>query len=396
MLHGPVRVRALLSGIWKPVAVIGGIFGVCVIGFVLTQGVSPFQGVYWGVITVSTVGYGDVVPTNPLSKIFAIILAGSTLGILGYLISQINTLAIRTREEELLGLNGTKFRGHVLLLGWTATARAALQELLLAGRRVAIMTRQQEFLAEIRTFVAHFLAEARRDPLLAARVSRDEDVFLALGDYAQGAALRLLNLSDAAEAIVASDDDGRNVLTALLLKQLAPGLRVVVAVLREELRETLHAAGVTYVISPSDLGGRMVAAAAIEPEIAQTFDDLTTSSYHYGMEEYPLRPPNPLVGLDFDTASRRLRESTGAILVGVAQPDPSRTGDDPGFRAILAPPPDTVLTPGGYALLLAAEIDRPRRDRWLGVPPGRPVKPTSGRSGTPESASTGPDSASSP
>ena len=396
MLHGPVRVRALLSGIWKPVAVIGGIFGVCVIGFVLTQGVSPFQGVYWGVITVSTVGYGDVVPTNPLSKIFAIILAGSTLGILGYLISQINTLAIRTREEELLGLNGTKFRGHVLLLGWTATARAALQELLLTGRRVAIMTRQQEFLAEIRTFVAHFLAEARRDPLLAARVSRDEDVFLALGDYAQGAALRLLNLSDAAEAIVASDDDGRNVLTALLLKQLAPGLRVVVAVLREELRETLHAAGVTYVISPSDLGGRMVAAAAIEPEIAQTFDDLTTSSYHYGMEEYPLRSPNPLVGLDFDTASRRLRESTGAILVGVAQPDPNRTGDDPGFRAILAPPPATVLTPGGYALLLAAEIDRPRRDRWLGVPPGRPVKPTSGRSGTPESASTGPDSASSP
>jgi voltage-gated potassium channel Kch len=258
------------------------------------------------------------------------------------------------------------------------------------------MTRQQGFLAEIRTFVAHFLAEARRDPLLATRVSRDEDVFLALGDYAQGAALRLLNLSDAAEAIVASDDDGRNVLTALLLKQLAPGLRVVVAVLREELRETLHAAGVTYVISPSDLGGRMVAAAAIEPEIAQTFDDLTTSSYHYGMEEYPLRPPNPLVGLDFDTASRRLRESTGAILVGVAQPDPNRTGDDPGFRAILAPPPATVLTPGGYALLLAAEIDRPRRDRWLGVPPGRPVKPTSGRSGAPEPVSTGPDSASSP
>lgn len=366
-----MRIDRILGRIWVPLALIGGIFAVCVAGFILSEGVSVFNGIYWGVVTVSTIGYGDIVPTNTDAKIFAIILALSTVGVIGYGVSTVASMTAQAREEELLGLDGTRFEGHVLLFGWTPVAQAALRELLHTGRKIAIMSRHQGNLTDIRTFVAHALREARSDPQMPGKLSQEKDVFTALGDYSQGAALKLLNLPQASEAIVASDDDARNVMTALLLRQLAPQLRVVVAVMREELRETLHAAGVTYVISPSELGGRMVAAAALQPEVAQAFDDLTTTTFHYEVDQFPLVPPNPLLGEDFDAAQRRLRAETGATLIGLARPAPPGEGRPP-FEVVLSPPPGTFLESGWYALILSDSLHTEALRAWVQVPPGRP------------------------
>ncbi|EQD52009.1 membrane protein containing Ion transport 2 domain protein, partial [mine drainage metagenome] len=101
-----MRLVKVLARIWKPIALIAGIFAVCVGGFIVSQGVSVFNGLYWGVITISTIGYGDIVPTNEVSKVFAIILALSTIGIIGYVISAISSLAVQAREEDMLGLDG--------------------------------------------------------------------------------------------------------------------------------------------------------------------------------------------------------------------------------------------------------------------------------------------------
>lgn len=366
-----MRVTKVLTRLWKPLALIGGIFTFCVVGFIVTEGVSVFNGVYWGAITISTIGYGDIVPTNTAAKVFAIILAASTLGIIGYVLSMVTTLAAQAREEEMLGLDGTRFEGHVLLLGWTPVSQAALQELIQAGRRIAIMTRHQGQLTEIRTFISHLLGEARTDPALRGRLSDEKDIYVGYGDYAQGASLKLLNLPKASEAIVSSEDDARNVMTALILKELAPHLRVVVAVMREELRETLHAAGVTYVISPAELGGRMVASAAIQPEVAQTFDDFTTTSYHYSVDEFPLVPPNPLVGLEYEAAARQIREVTGATLIGFARPR-GHDGGKPSFEVLLSPPAGTRPEAGSYLLILSGLDHTAKLRSWIRVPSGRP------------------------
>ena len=371
-----MRITRVLEYVWRPLALIAGVYTFCVVGFILTQKVSVFNGVYWGVITMSTVGYGDVVPTNDLSKVFAILLAASTIGILGYVISSINTLALKAREEEALGLDGTKFADHTLILGWTPVSLAALQELILAGRRVAVMTRRQESLPEIRTFIVNFLRVNRKDPKLRGRLSHEEDIFVAFGDYSERGSLDLLNVDAAREAIVASDDDARNVLTALILKELAPHLRIVVAVLREQLRETLRAAGVTYVISPSDLGGRMVSAAAVQPEVAKAIDDVTTTAYGSTIDEYLLGKENPLTGLSFPEALQKLQEGTGALLIGVANPVGSKdreSGEE--FKVLLNPPVGTRLSPGGYALVLSSLENLDRLRSWIRTPAGRRRSP---------------------
>ncbi len=368
-----MRISRALRYIWRPLAVVFGVYAVCVTGFILTQKVSVYIGIYWGVITMSTVGYGDVVPTNNLSRLFAIILAASTIGILGYVVSTISTLTLKAREEEEFGLDGTTFKDHTLVLGWTPVARAALQELLLSGRRVAIMTRKQESLSEIRTYVSSLLQDARRNKETASRVSSESDVFIALGDYSERSSLALVNVQRAREAIVASDDDARNVMTALILKELAPHLRIVVAVLREQLRDTLVAAGVTYVVSPSDLGGRMISSAAWQPEVAAAVNDVTTVSYGSTIDEFAVTERNPLRGLTFEEALPRLRKATGGLLIGIAYPPSAQSASDRDkFKVVLSPSPSTRLDPGTYILVLSSLGDVEKVRDWIGVPPGRP------------------------
>ncbi len=368
-----MQILRVLRKIWKPLSIVAIIYVVCVTGFIYYTGVTLLNGIYWGVITMSTVGYGDVVPTNPPSKVFAMVLAGSTIGVIGYVVSTISTLAIEAREEELLGLDGTRLNGHVVILGWTAVARSALEEFILTGRSVAVMSRSQEKLTEIRTFVTQLIRSAAANPDLKDRVTREKGIYLGLGDYAQRRSLELLNLARAQEAIVASDDDARNLMTALLLKSIAPHLRVVVAVAHEELRETLHAAGVTYVISPMDLGGRMVSAAAVQPEVAAAIADLTNAGYGSDLNEYPVEANSPLAGLTFDAAHSKLRAATGAILIGVARPKKD-AGDGPAFEVELDPPSDARLDVGTYALILVSMHHEDRLQEWIKVSPGRPPR----------------------
>src|SRR5262249_30703952 len=86
-----------------------------------------------------------------------------------------------------------------------------------------------------------------------------------------------LNVGEADAVIVAMSDDTKNLIATLNVKAVAPNARLVVALQREELRQTLMAGGVTYIASPNELSGRLVASAAFEPEVAMLLEDLMSS-----------------------------------------------------------------------------------------------------------------------
>ncbi|MHB1434769.1 MAG: potassium channel family protein [Thermoplasmata archaeon] len=368
-----MRISRVLARVWKLLALILGVFFFSAVGFMLTEPASFPTSIYWALTTLSTVGYGDIYPTNWYARGFAMILMIATIGIVGYTVSNITLISLQVKEEELLGVDGTQMKGHTLLLGWTPVSKAALQELLLQGRKVAVMTRRQESLAEIRSFVTSFIREARTAKGRHLSVSRESDVFVAFGDYSERTSLTLLNIQEAREAIVASDDDARNVMTALILKELCPGLRIVVAVLREQLKETLQAAGVTWVISPSEMGGRLVSAAALQPEVARVIDVFTTTAYGPALEQFLVGEHSPLAGRPFDEAARIIRAETGAILVGRAYPaipkDTARR--DAAYTVTIGPPVETQFRPGDYAIILSSPEHSDKLLSWVRVPPGR-------------------------
>ncbi|OES46259.1 potassium channel family protein [Domibacillus iocasae] len=92
--------------------------------------VSPFEGLWWTMTTVVTVGYGDVSPTTVLGKLFAMLLYIFGIGLMTVLIGKIiDTLSIRKRMKEEGRLTITHDQ-HIILINWTSRARIALTELL--------------------------------------------------------------------------------------------------------------------------------------------------------------------------------------------------------------------------------------------------------------------------
>ena len=125
-----------------------------------------------------------------------------------------------------------------------------------------------------------------------------------------------LNATHAEAVIVAMSDDARNLIATLNLKAVNPAARLVVALQREELRQTLLAGGVTYIASPNELSGRLVASAAFEPEVAQPMEDLMSGATgDYDMQQYQA---GPLAGTVSDVR-KKLAEIDGPLLIAIGK-----------------------------------------------------------------------------
>ncbi|HEV8050649.1 MAG TPA: potassium channel family protein, partial [Thermoplasmata archaeon] len=264
----------LIGRLWKFLAVFGGVWVFAAVGFYHFQGngVSLFASFYWAIITLTTIGYGDIVPTTTAARGFAILVASSQLFLIGYLISVITTTVTEESQRRLLGTLGTDLTGHVVVLGYSAVGSAAVRELLDEDQKVAVVAESADQVANIRS------------------LAKDDRLFVTYGPPAEQEILKRVNVAAAHSVIVATGDDAENLIAALNLRSLSKTIRIVVSVMRPELKETLRSAGVTYVASPGDLGGRLCANAAFRPDVANAIEDLTAGSYGADLQEYVLTP----------------------------------------------------------------------------------------------------------
>jgi voltage-gated potassium channel len=323
--------------------------GTSVIFYLLDGGnVSLFNSFYWGIITISTIGYGDVVPATVAAKVDAMATAFIQIFLLGFLITVIATTVTSEQQKRALGLLGTDLKGHIVVLGYSSVGRAAVRELLLQEQKVAVIAQSAEEVGHIRSLGPESVLYATYGPV------GERDI------------LARANVAAAHSVIVCTTDDATNMIAALNVRALAPSVRIVVSVARPELRDTLRTAGVTYVASPYDLGGRLCAAAAFEPDVAHAIEDLSAGDVRSDIQEYLLEERSRLAGQTFDAASVLVRRETGCILVGYARP---QAGGE--YATFVDPPPESSLRPGDAVLLVGTIENTKRFRRWFGRDQGR-------------------------
>jgi voltage-gated potassium channel len=339
----------LLSRLWKFLAVFGGVWVFAAVGFYHYQGtVTLFESFYWAIVTLSTIGYGDIVPTTTAARSFTILVAASQLFLLGYLISVITTVVGEESQRRLLGTLGTDFTGHVVVLGYGPVGSAAVRELLDEEQKVAVVAEKPEQVANIR-------------PL-----AKDDRLFVTYGPPADKEILKRVNVDAAHSVIVATGDDAETLIAALNLRALSKTIRIVVSVTRPELKDTLRSAGVTYVASPGDLGGRLCANAAFRPDVANAIEDLSAGAYGADLQEYMLTEKSPISRQTLVEAEAIVRRNSDCLVVGIARADAS--GE---FQTVLNPPVSTTFRPGDAILVLGTNDNIRRFHKWFGEPQGR-------------------------
>ncbi|MDE1819496.1 MAG: TrkA family potassium uptake protein [Euryarchaeota archaeon] len=242
-------------------------------------------------------------------------------------------------------------KGHVIVGGFTTVGAAAVRELLASGREVVV------------------IAENAKEEEAARGAVRPERTPVVRGDLTSPETLERAEVGKAASLILCHSEDTVNLIAALFTRNVHPTVRVVVSLHRPELRKTLKAAGVTFIVSTKDMGGRMCASAAFRPEVVQTLEDLTTAAYGADVQEYRVLEGAPIAGLPLLEAERRVRQASDCLVLGIVR-GPGPAGKEE-YRTVINPPSSTRFDVGTAVLVIGSLANLKRFAQWYGLPQGR-------------------------
>jgi voltage-gated potassium channel len=293
-------------------------------GYVLIEGWSWWDGFYMTVITVTTVGFGEV---HPLSKAgqawtIAIILGGVGTFVYGFtqftaLLSsgQLAERRERWRQSHMLD----DLKGHFILCGF--------------GRMGEIIAREFS-----RQSVPFIIVDRNPDRVHFAM----EHHYLAVeADASSEDVLRRVHIETARGLVAAVSTDAENVYAVLSARLMKPDLFIVGRAETEDARVKLKRAGADRVISPYHIGGLQLAQTALRPAVVD-FVTLATSSdnMELNLEQVHLVDRSPLVGRSLLDAG--LRQKYGVVVVGIRRAD-GQMDFNPAPEAVMRAGDDLVV-----------------------------------------------------
>jgi voltage-gated potassium channel len=259
LLHPSVR-RLAVAFIAVVVISGGGALGL----FVLGGGRwTLFESFYMAVITLSTVGFGELPHMHdvPGARPLTIVLILSGLGAIAYVQGNLTALLVegvigdafrRKRMRKAIG----ETSGHIVVAGAGSTGKHVIEEL------VATHT----------PFVA-----IDRDHGLLERLSKDlagGKMLYVHGDATDDNALLDAGIERARGLVAALTHDKDNLYVTLTARSLNPSARIVSKVVEDHAAAKMMKAGATSVVNPTMIGGRRMASDLIRPEVNEFLDQM--------------------------------------------------------------------------------------------------------------------------
>lgn len=343
-------IRELIRSTYKGILTLVILAFTAGIIFYLSESRPFFDSLYWSLVTMTTVGYGDIHPTTNVGKAISVILASSGVIIYAYLGSVIISLVVESNLAGVFGLDKCKYEDHFVICGWTKISEIALDELLLEDNQVAVITEEKDEIPDIK------------------RKGSKKKIFPIYGDPSKMEILNQAGVDRANVVILCMDDDSKNLITALHIKDINTDARIIVKTDRSELKETLEIAGVTFVATPFEMSGRLIASAAFEPDVADLVEDITTATNEEGYDLQEFRVKKGKGGTVRKVAGK-IRENTSASLVGVSKKKEVKGSIE--WKQYPNPDSQLKINPGDAVILLGNDEQLKRASSYLGVKQGR-------------------------
>jgi len=280
---------------------------------------------YWALTSI--LGANSPAFTNgPAGAIIYLGLIITGVLMLGLLTGAIIAVIIDFLLKEGQGLGASGFRNHIVICGWNATAREAIEEL-----------RSDDY--KRRLVLIH---DAERNPAEGA-------VYYVRGDPTNTEDLNRADIADADAALVfpsspSNEADMRSILTIMAIEAVAPHVRTVVEANNPRHVDHFRRAHADEVLVTPRLASHLLARAALYPGLSELVTDMVSGGT--GSELYRVSIPDEFVGLTVGEASLRLQAEHRAMLLAISR----------GAETLVNPAPDVILAADDEALIVAEKL----------------------------------------
>ena len=275
-----------------------------VLGYTLISGYSVIDALYMTVITISTVGFGEIEPLNDGEKIFTVFLITTSIVSFGYTVSAFTEYIVSGQLFQQLKLKKVqkrieKLEGHTIICGFGRNGRQAMIKLQNYKQQYVIVEKDEE--------VVHRIDQ--------------EGFFNVQGDATTDEILKKAGIEKAANLITALPSDADNLFVVLTARQLNKNCKIISRASNETSYDKLKIAGANNVIMPDMLGGDHMASLVVTPDVLEFVGKLTIEGEKTAnLEEISINDlPDKYLQktiLDLD-----LRKQTGCTVIGLKEPD---------------------------------------------------------------------------
>jgi len=323
----PTR-RLLWGAIALVVIILAGSFG-----YMIIEGWPFFDSLYMTIITITTVGYGEVHSLSVAGRAFSIFLIIGGVGGALYTLSAIVAYIIEGELGTTLGRRQMKkriatLREHFILCGYGRV-----------GQEIANVFSEEQVPFVVIDNNPDSIAKAEKDSrlYLLANATDDEVLKEAGIEYARG-------------LVVAIASDADSTYITLSARQLRPDLFIEVRIASSEAESKLKKAGADRIISPYSIGARRMAMLALRPAVADFIDTITfRRGRELQLENIVIKGGSPLVGLDAEKA----HHNTQVTILAISKKDGRLLANPSGGETIEAG--DNLIVIGTSRQLAALE-----------------------------------------
>ena len=248
------------------------------------QNVNWLDAMYMTFLTLTTVGYGEVVDTShsAVLRVFNLVVLGSGVGVMFYVISTATAFVVegelknvfwRKRMQKRI----SRLQGHVIVCGAGETGMHIVEELLKTGREVVVVDHDGQRLKKYESF---------------------SDVSLVEGDVTDEQVLEEAGLARASGLVAVLPSDKDNMVLTVIVRQKYPKLRIVARNIEAKMGEKILKAGADAAVCPSSIGGMRLASEMVRPHVVNFLDLMLMEQFKtLRIEEIPVPEHSKWVGL---------------------------------------------------------------------------------------------------
>lgn len=267
-------------------------------GFMLIEGWSFLDASYMTVITLATVGFGEVNTLSPAGRLFTMVLIILGMGILLYGVSSITAFIVEGQLMDIIRRrrmekNISRLKNHYIICGAGKVGSYIIEEFRRTRKSFVIVEKDVENIKNLPGKILSIEGDASEDHvLIKAGVNRARGLITAL------------------------PEDKDNLFVVLTARELNPGLKIVSKAMDEKSIHKLRKAGADQIVLTNFIGGMRMASEMLRPAVTTFLDTmLQEKKDSLRIEEVPVTPGSKIEGQTLGDVE--IPGKTGLIVIAV-------------------------------------------------------------------------------